>query len=74
MAAGLIRGGKCDISIATTGYAGPSTETQLAGLCFIAIGTKENVRVYRQHLAGDRETITKTAIQLALFLAFREIK
>lgn len=74
MAAGLIRGGKCDISIATTGYAGPSTETQPAGLCYIAIGMKDNVRVYRQHLAGDRETITKTAIQLALFLAFRGIK
>ena len=74
MAAGLIRHGKCDIAIATTGYAGPSTENRPAGLCYIAIGTKENVRVYRQTLVGSREEITKTAIQLALFLAFREIK
>ena len=74
MAAGLIRHGKCDIAIATTGYAGPSTENRPAGLCYIAIGTKENVRVYRPQLVGSREEITKTAIQLALFLAFREIK
>lgn len=73
MAAGLLEQGHCDIAIATTGYAGPSREGQPAGLCYLAIGTKENVRVYRPKLTGDRETITKTAIQLALFLAFREI-
>ena len=74
MAAGLIRHGKCDIAIATTGYAGPSTESQPAGLCYIAIGTKTNVRVYRPPLKGSREEITKTAIQLALFFAFCEVK
>lgn len=74
MAAGLIRHGKCDISVATTGYAGPSTETQPAGLCYFAVGTKENVRVYRQKLTGSREEITKTAIQLALFFALRAIE
>ncbi len=74
MALGLLKGSKCDLAIATTGYAGPDAEGQPAGLCFIAVGTKENVRVYRPQLTGDRETITKTAIQLALFLAFREIK
>lgn len=74
MAAGLLATGKCDIAIATTGYAGPSEENRPAGLCYIAIGTKERVRVYRPQLAGSREEITKTAIQLALFFAFREIK
>ncbi len=74
MAVGLLKSGHCDLAIATTGYAGPSTETQPAGLCYIAVGTKERVRVYRPELSGDRETITKTAIQLALFFAFSEIK
>ncbi len=74
MAAGLINHGKCDVAIATTGYAGPSTENRPAGLCYIAIGTKNNVRVYRPQLTGDRETITKTAIQLALYFAYCEIK
>lgn len=75
MAAGLIRHGTCDIAIATTGYAGPDTDGRLpVGLCYLAIGTKENVRVYRRQLSGDRETITETAIRLALFYAFRELK
>ncbi len=74
MAAGLIRHGKCDIAIATTGYAGPSAEGCPAGLCYIAIGTKANVRVYRPQLSGSREEITKTAIQLALFFAFCEVR
>ncbi len=75
MAAGLIRQGNCDISIATTGFAGPETDGKLpAGLCYLAVGTKENVRVYRKQLTGDRETVTETAIRLALFYAFRAIK
>ncbi len=74
MAAGLIHQGKCDVAIATTGFAGPETDGRPAGLCYLAVGTKENVRVYRCQLAGDRETVTKSAIQLALFYAFRAIK
>ncbi len=76
MAAGLISQGHCDLAIATTGIAGPGSDESgaPAGLVYIAIGTKEHVRVYRYDLAGDRETVTKTAINLALFLAYREIK
>ncbi len=76
MAAGLLEGGKCDLAIATTGIAGPSSDERNTpvGQCFIAVGTKEQVRVYRFRLAGDRETVTETAIVYALFLAYREIK
>lgn len=74
MAAGLLARGTCDVAVATTGYAGPETDVQKQGLCYIAVGTKANVRVYRRRIAGNRETVTKTAIQLALFLAYREIK
>ncbi len=76
MAAGLIAQGHCDISIATTGVAGPNGDGTNApvGLVYIAVGTKEHVRVYRYDLTGDRETVTKTAINLALFLAYRELK
>ena len=76
MAAGLVAGGHCDISIATTGIAGPQSDhtNKPVGLCFIAIGTRERVRVFRFRLSGDRETITQTAINLALFLAYREVK
>lgn len=76
MAAGLIGQGHCDVAIATTGIAGPKSDgtKKPVGLTYIAIGTKERVRVFRFDLGGDRETITKTAVNLALFLAYREIK
>lgn len=74
MAGGLISQGRCQLSIATTGLAGPSSDgTNPVGLCFIAIGTTEKVRIFRYRLDGDRETITKTGINIALFLAYREI-
>lgn len=76
MAAGLVAQGNCDLAIATTGNAGPESSgpDTPVGLCFIAIGTKERVRVFRYRLSGDRETVTETAINLALFLAYQEIK
>lgn len=75
MAAGLLGQGNCDLAIATTGNAGPeSSGNTPVGLCFIAIGTRERIRVFRYRLAGDRETVTETAINLALFLAYKEIK
>lgn len=75
MAAGLLKTGNCDIAVATTGIAGPSSDgtKKPVGLCYIAVGTQERVRVFEYHLKGDREAITETAIRLALFLVFKEI-
>ena len=76
MAAGLIATGDCDISIATTGLAGPKTDrsTLPIGLCYVAIGTKESVYVYRYKFDGTREEITEKAINYALFLAYKQLK
>ena len=76
MAAGLIATGDCDISIATTGLAGPNTDRSMlpVGLCYIAIGDKEKVYVYRYKFDGTREEITNRAIQYALFLAYKQLK
>lgn len=76
MAAGLIGQGHCDVAVATTGIAGPKSDNtdKPVGLCYIAVGTAEKVRVYRYQLEGDREKITQTAINLALFLTYKEIK
>ncbi len=76
MAIGLMNTGDCDISIATTGIAGPNTDRsgQPVGLCYIAIGTKEKVLVYRYKFDGTREDITETAINYALFLAYKQLK
>lgn len=75
MAAGLLKEGHCDLAIATTGIAGPDADgtNKPVGLCFLAVGTKERVRVFRFQLSGDRETVTRTAINYALFLAYKEI-
>ncbi len=76
MAAGLIATGNCDISIATTGLAGPKTDRTMlpVGLCYVAIGTKESVYVYRYKFDGTREEITEKAINYALFLAYKQLK
>ncbi len=76
MAAGLIASGTCDISIATTGLAGPTSDRTLlpVGLCYVAIGTKERVFVYRYKFDGTREEITEKAIRYALFLAYKQLK
>lgn len=75
MAAGLLKQGHCDVAIATTGIAGPDSDGSKtpAGKCFIAVGTKERIRVFEYMLEGNRESVTKKAINLALFLAYKEI-
>ena len=75
MAWGLLKDGHCDLAIATTGIAGPDSDETGApkGMCYLAIGTRKRIRVFRHDILGDRETVTKTAINFALFHAFEEI-
>ncbi len=76
MVAGLLRTGDCSLAIATTGLAGPNTDVSglPVGLCYIAVGSMERVRVYQYHFEGTREEITKKAINYALFLACKQLK
>jgi nicotinamide-nucleotide amidase len=76
MAAGLLATGNCQVAISTTGLAGPNSDSSglPVGLCCIGIGIEDKVYVYRYRLDGDRETITQTAINYALFLACKQIK
>ena len=76
MALGLLKSGNCDLAVATTGVAGPDPDEKVnpVGLCYFAVGTPERVEMYCYHLGGDRETITETAVNLALFLAYRALK
>ncbi len=76
MALGLLNTGDCDISIATTGLAGPKSDRSAlpVGLCFIAVGTKEKIFVYRYKFDGNRKEITEKAINYALFLAYKQLK
>lgn len=76
MAEGLLKTCECDIAIATTGIAGPKSDStsKPVGLLYIAVGTRESISVYKYELNGDRNKITETAINLALFHAFKKIK
>lgn len=76
MAAGLIASGDCSVSLSTTGIAGPQSDNtgKPVGLCYIAVGTKESVFVYKYLFKGDREEITQRAINQALFLLYKQIK
>ena len=76
MAVGLLKGGQCDVAIASTGIAGPKSDDseKPVGLCYIAIGTKRCVHTYKFNLKGDRKRITETAKNYALFLAIKNLK
>jgi PncC family amidohydrolase len=76
MAEGLIKTNNCDIAIATTGIAGPKSDNtnKPVGLAFISVGIKDNISVYKFNFEGNRESITKTAINHALFLAYKTLK
>lgn len=76
MAAGLLEQKNCEVSIATTGLAGPNGDGSgvPVGTCCIAVGVDENVYVHRHVLSGDREEVTETAINYALFFACKQLK
>ena len=76
MAEGLILSGNCDVAISTTGIAGPNSDgtNKPVGLFYIGVATKESVKVYKYNLKGSRKSITETAINFALFLAYKMIK
>ncbi len=76
MAAGLIASGCCNVSLATTGIAGPASDDthKPVGLCYLAVGTAESVYVYKYLFGGSREEITERAIVQALFLLYKNIR
>lgn len=76
MAEGLLRSGKCEVAVSTTGIAGPKSDntSKPVGLGYIGIGVDGDISVYKFNFTGDRERITNTAINQALFLAYKRLK
>ena len=76
MATGLLQDEKTDYVIATTGIAGPKSDDtkKPVGLSYIAVGSREGIHIHKFELSGDREEITETAKNTALFLAIKHIK
>lgn len=76
MCAGLLKTDDCNLALATTGIAGPNTDKSMlpVGLCYLAVGTKERIFVYRYKFDGSRTDISEKAINYALFLAYKHAK
>lgn len=74
MAQGLLNTSPCDIAIATTGYASSTKLTEDAGLVYIAIGTRNQIDVYKNRFYGTREEIIETASNASLFYLIKKLR
>ena len=65
----MLAGLNTDIGISTTGIAGPGggTKDKPVGLVYIGIKVKDEVRVFRRELKGDRNKIRQRAMMHALY-------
>ena len=65
----MLAGLKTDIGISTTGIAGPDggTKDKPVGLVYIGIKVKDEVKIFRRELKGDRNKIRQRAMMHALY-------
>ena len=65
----MLAGLKTDVGISTTGIAGPDggTKDKPVGLVYIGIRVKDEVKVFRRELKGDRNKIRQRAMMHALY-------
>ena len=65
----MLAGLKTDVGISTTGIAGPDggTKDKPVGLVYIGIKVKDEVKVFRRELKGDRNKIRQRAMMHALY-------
>lgn len=70
MVQGLVNVTNADFTIATTGYA----DSDNIGECFIAIGDRETIHVYKNIFSGSRETIIENITKAALFYLIKKIR
>lgn len=67
--------GPVDIGLATTGLAGPSSdEGKPVGLVYIGVGGGDFITIFERRFKGDRNTVRKSAANVALFYLVRYLK
>jgi nicotinamide-nucleotide amidase len=71
MVKGLLEVSDTDFAISTTGIAGPNSDSSdfEVGLCYIGIGSKSKITVFKHKFKGNRQEIIKNGIDIALFHA-----
>ena len=72
----MLAGLNTDIGISTTGIAGPGggTKNKPVGLVYIGIKVKDEVRIFRRELKGDRNKIRQRAMMHALYNLLKILK
>ena len=72
----MLAGLKTDIAISTTGIAGPGggTKDKPVGLVYIGIKVKDEVKIFRRELKGDRNKIRQRAMMHALYNLLKILK
>ena len=72
----MLAGLKTDIGISTTGIAGPDggTKNKPVGLVYIGIKVKDEVKIFRRELKGDRNKIRQRAMMHALYNLLKILK
>lgn len=69
MCLGLLENGDINFAISTTGIAGPNSDDSAfpVGLCYIGVGKRDNIQVFKHNFTGSRVEIMKCGINAALF-------
>ena len=72
----MLAGLKTDVGISTTGIAGPGggTKDKPVGLVYIGIKVKDEVKVFKRELKGDRNKIRQRAMMHALYNLLKILK
>ena len=70
MVQGLIDITDADFTLATTGY----SDGENAGLCYIAVGDRETIHVYKNVFSGNREKVIENITKSALFYLIKKIR
>ena len=72
----MLAGLKTDIAISTTGIAGPGggTKDKPVGLVYIGIKVKDEVKIFKRELKGDRNKIRQRAMMHALYNLLKILK
>ena len=72
----MLAGLKTDVGISTTGIAGPGggTKDKPVGLVYIGIKVKDEVKIFKRELKGDRNKIRQRAMMHALYNLLKILK
>ena len=76
MATGLFKDKETSFVITTTGIAGPNSDgtDKPVGLCYLAVGDRENLEVFKFNFSGSRKEITERAVLEAFRLAEEKLR